>query len=491
MKTVSKPLLSATLLAQLLAILPTESSSQWYIDDLLDTTNQADYIIVSPPSYASFVEPLAAFRSTFNNFTVAIVLTDSIYNTFGQSVRQDSAIKSFFSYALRRWRNPKPEYLLLVGNENAIPSHKEPGLYLPPPFTEDSVRVDHWFVEGIADPAFPARVDASIGRFPAWNVQQLQTMVSKTITYETSTDTSWYRRSIHVAGSGSEPELYEHDNAFLMRIVAPRWTDTLQVHARVNSPFHRPRSQFFDLVNLGVTILSFWGPMNFYQFSSPAYFTTWDVDSLSNGERLPFCILISGQRFEKQDTLCIAVNLLQSQGKGAIATLAPTGLIFYSPGISFVRRIFQEMVATPSQPIGKTIKAVKNTFTGLRDIARQTLLGDPALVIKHGTVTSVVPPGLLPQTFVLHQNYPNPFNSSTTIRFETPEAGFVLLRVYNILGQEVSVLVTEEMNGGRYSVTWDASNAPSGVYLYRLQFRPTSGGYERNFTVTKKMMLMR
>jgi len=231
--------------------------------------------------------------------------------------------------------------------------------------------------------------------------------------------------------------------------------------------------------------------MNFYQFSRAAYFRTWDVDSLSNGDRLPFCILLADQRFEKQDTLCIALNLLQSSGKGVVATLAPTGATFLSSATSLVRRVFEEMVSSPLQPIGKTIRIVKNAFGTSQETAKQTLLGDPALVIKHRTVSSVVPPGVLPQTFVLHQNYPNPFNPSTTIKFEIPEAGFVLLRVYNILGQEVAVLVREEMNAGSYSVTWDAFDAPSGVYLYRLQFRPTSDGHVRNFTVTKKMILMR
>lgn len=477
-------------LFQLLALSPGQIFSQWYLTDLRDTTNQADYIIISPPGYTSVIEPLAAFRATHNNLAVAIVLTDSIYATFGQGISQDTAIKSFFSYALRRWRNPKPEYFLMVGNENTTPSRKEPGLYFPPTFTEDSVRVDHWFVEGIVDSTFPNRVDASIGRFPAWNTQQLQTMVAKTITYETSTDTSWCRRNIHVADSG-EVGLYERDNVVLMQTVAPQWTDTQQVHVRVSSSFHRPRSQFFDLVNQGVAILSFWGPMNFYQFSSAGYFTTWDVDSLSNGERLPFCVLISGQRFEKQDTLCMASNLLQSPGKGAIATLAPTGAVYYNPSFNFVRRVFQEMVANPSQPIGETIRAVKNALPGPRDIAKQTLLGDPALVVKHGSVTGALPPEDIPRDFVLHQNFPNPFNPSTTIRFEVPVAGFAILRVYNILGQEVAVLVNGEISPGRYTVTWDAAESSSGVYFYRIQFRSTSDGQVQTFTETKKMLLVR
>ncbi|HXG01688.1 MAG TPA: YCF48-related protein [Bacteroidota bacterium] len=85
--------------------------------------------------------------------------------------------------------------------------------------------------------------------------------------------------------------------------------------------------------------------------------------------------------------------------------------------------------------------------------------------------------------FRLEQNYPNPFNPSTTIRFEVTGSGFLSLKVYNLLGQEVATLVNEQMRPGSYEVQWDASGMPSGVYCYRL----SSGG----FSETKRMVLLR
>ncbi len=67
------------------------------------------------------------------------------------------------------------------------------------------------------------------------------------------------------------------------------------------------------------------------------------------------------------------------------------------------------------------------------------------------------------------QNYPNPFNPSTTIRFEVPRSGFVSLKVYNLLGQEVAVLVNEVKQAGGYEVVWEAAGLPSGVYFYRMR----------------------
>ncbi|MGC9092080.1 MAG: T9SS type A sorting domain-containing protein [Bacteroidota bacterium] len=77
--------------------------------------------------------------------------------------------------------------------------------------------------------------------------------------------------------------------------------------------------------------------------------------------------------------------------------------------------------------------------------------------------------GEIPGSFALEQNYPNPFNPSTTISFDVPKQSHLRLAIYDVLGREVKTLVDEEKNPGRYSVTFDASNLPSGVYLYRLE----------------------
>ncbi len=71
-------------------------------------------------------------------------------------------------------------------------------------------------------------------------------------------------------------------------------------------------------------------------------------------------------------------------------------------------------------------------------------------------------------TYALEQNYPNPFNPTTILRYQIPKDGLVVLKVYDILGRDVSTLVNELKTAGRYEVNFDASNLSSGVYLYRL-----------------------
>ncbi|RJP61180.1 MAG: T9SS C-terminal target domain-containing protein [Ignavibacteriales bacterium] len=86
-------------------------------------------------------------------------------------------------------------------------------------------------------------------------------------------------------------------------------------------------------------------------------------------------------------------------------------------------------------------------------------------------------------SFELKQNYPNPFNPSTVISYSIPQNAFVTLKVYNILGNEVSTLVNEQKAAGNYSVTFNASQLSTGIYFYTLQ----SG----NYSETKKLILMK
>ena len=86
-----------------------------------------------------------------------------------------------------------------------------------------------------------------------------------------------------------------------------------------------------------------------------------------------------------------------------------------------------------------------------------------------------------PEVYLLKQNYPNPFNPTTNIQFSIPQDGIVKLSVYNLLGEEVKILLNEFIESGSHTITFDASSLTSGAYFYKLE---TSG-----YTQTRKMLL--
>lgn len=102
--------------------------------------------------------------------------------------------------------------------------------------------------------------------------------------------------------------------------------------------------------------------------------------------------------------------------------------------------------------------------------------------VKYGIIVGVSDENrLIVEKYKLYQNYPNPFNAVTQISFALPEKGFVTLKIYDVLGREVAVLVNEHKEAGYYDVIWNAANVPSGVFFYKI-----AAG---NFTSVRKMLL--
>ena len=110
-------------------------------------------------------------------------------------------------------------------------------------------------------------------------------------------------------------------------------------------------------------------------------------------------------------------------------------------------------------------------------------------VMASFTFTPVIPAGIAdvktsgPNDFKLFQNYPNPFNPSTTISYYLPKDGKVILKVYNILAQEIATVVNEIQAPGMHRVEFNASVLPGGVYMYRIE--------AGNFSQVRKMVLIK
>lgn len=182
-------------------------------------------------------------------------------------------------------------------------------------------------------------------------------------------------------------------------------------------------------------------------------------------------------------------SLLQSYNVPAVPSssiLSPGGADYFSGGYSS---------DIHGSRLGGTIDGllVEHNYKGIRDSNQnlnayvkkfaQVLLLYLKYFYNFKLISDVCDIPAVPEQINLLQNYPNPFNPATVISFTIPKAGFVTLKVYDIMGREAATLVNEQKNAGRYEVIFDASKLASGVYLYRLSTQSTMA--------EKKMILIR
>jgi hypothetical protein len=132
-------------------------------------------------------------------------------------------------------------------------------------------------------------------------------------------------------------------------------------------------------------------------------------------------------------------------------------------------------------------KKVSNAIVNIDD---GTVNFNMSLVSNYVILTSTVitsveqeNSSIIVDDFRLGQNYPNPFNPSTTINYTLPKNGDVTLKVFDVLGREVKMLVNQTQQAGNYNVSFNASDLPSGIYFYELN--------SNNFVQVKKMMLLK
>jgi hypothetical protein len=130
-----------------------------------------------------------------------------------------------------------------------------------------------------------------------------------------------------------------------------------------------------------------------------------------------------------------------------------------------------------------TLPQWSDEFMDIKAPVPQLMTASPDNIYGHEfTYNSIESPEMRIKTYQLFQNYPNPFNPSTSIRYQLSKAAYVGLHVYNLLGQKVATLVSENQQPGQHQVQWNASGFASGIYFYRIQ--------AGRFHQVKKMVLL-
>jgi len=212
-------------------------------------------------------------------------------------------------------------------------------------------------------------------------------------------------------------------------------------------------------------------------------------DALNN--RVLFCQFVYHAPIKEINLEDLSVNTILTTSFTNFDGLAIDGndnIYISSWGTNSIYR-YDNAFSLPAELVSSGHSGPADIFYNLRD----NILAVPNYYSNHVDFIPITPADVdencsqIPQTVDLSQNYPNPFNPSTKIQFQIAEFGFVNLKVYDVLGNEVAILVNEEKPVGEYQVDFNTSTInhipSSGIYFYQLK--------TNNFVKTKKMVLMK
>jgi hypothetical protein len=215
------------------------------------------------------------------------------------------------------------------------------------------------------------------------------------------------------------------------------------------------------------------------QNSTDQWLVTPQINNVQTNDSLVFWVKFPGFSANYQDFLHIMVSTTTPD----INSFYLAHTIYWPAGTSdttWKRRAFK-LTNFPGVTAGSTV------FIGFREKVDNNYNDGGSIFLdltQIEVLTNIQQTSTLaPDNFKLSQNFPNPFNPATSISFSVKEKGLVSLRVYDMTGKEVAVLVNKELSSGSYNYNFDASILNSGVYFYTLR--------AENFTETKKMLLVK
>ena len=389
---------------------------------LRNPANQADYVVITPPTFAEDIQPLVEFRRS-QGLTTMVVDIGDIYDEFSDGLFNPLAIQKFLRYVYNNWQQPVSTYVVLIGDahydyKRAIvelyrrdPSFR--GTYnLYPIFVptfhgwspeSGETAMDQRFVNVSGDDPLP---DMLIGRLSVQTSEELATMVEKIINYEKNLKTGpWQGTLIQVADDHTDNPsdgVFEVSRDQLIADIIPVGYNTRQIYLRkIRSP-ELTRFRIRSAINQGALLIEYTGHGGIQTWADESIFRLEDVLELRN-RNLPFVITttcLNGQ-FDKPQQAgnhCLSEQFLLGE-HGAIAALSATRLTYGAANAEFDEDLFEALFGvgragnldtgfqrTPSSAtIGHIVANAKISFiTRIRNTQwipgaeQYTLFGDPA-----------------------------------------------------------------------------------------------------------------
>jgi hypothetical protein len=379
--------------------------------DLRDiSSHQADFLIITHSDFYDQLQDLKSFRESFNQISVRVVKVQDIYDEFSGGLLDPVAIRDFLKFAYQNWKRPAPAFALLVGDGNYdFKNNRGMGAvnYIPP-FTptwegDRSVSDENYVYFGRygyldSDTAGTPQIralDMVIGRWPVRTEDEAAGVLDKVTGYEGDPEFGFWRSMITLVAddeftrTSSSEAIHTQDTEDLANLHVPSRFNKSKIYL-MEYPFdfkgEKPEAEeaIVDAFNSGTLIINYMGHGNPKVWSHEQVFKrSQDIPRLNNQRKLPLVYTAScsiGLFFDPFGWgEGMAEELLRKEGKGAIATISATWLVFPDPNADLNDLVYDLLLNQDSLSVGEALFIAK-LFRQPNDNDRQfVLFGDPVL----------------------------------------------------------------------------------------------------------------
>jgi hypothetical protein len=350
---------------------------------LKTTTQQADYVVIGPREFLGAVSPLLQLRRSQGLKAKAVAIED-VYSEFGFGEETPKAIKDFLTYAYHSW-DQAPRYVVLAGDGTYdFKDNLQTGVenQVPPMMVMTS------YLETASDPAYAAvngedlLPDLAIGRLPAATIEELQTMVSKIVAFETS-DHTFGGRAVLVSDNPDRAGDFVADaEALASTALSARELEKIYLSQLGTT---ETRNQVQQAFNDGASLMNYIGHGGIQLWADEDIFNNDDVQTLALQGEQPLLLTMNclNGYFHFPYLNALSEELLKADRKGAVAAFSPSGLSVNSAAHVFHRLLLEELVNGGHSRLGDAVLAAQSAYADSgalpEMIAIYHLFGDPAM----------------------------------------------------------------------------------------------------------------
>ncbi|MBO7478555.1 MAG: type IX secretion system sortase PorU [Salinivirgaceae bacterium] len=362
-----------------------------------------DMLIVTPPDFVQQAEELAELHRAIDKLKVLVVTQQQVFNEFSGGTPDVAAVRNFARMLYKR--NEGFRYLLLFGdgtydNRNITGANANLLLTMQ---SEEAESTDNSFVSddffGMLDEGegeFYGTLDIAVGRLPAANSSEAQTVVDKIRRHLTGRDPGGWCNTIAIIADDEENGDFVNDAEGICNVIgrtSPEYNINkiyLDAHTQVSGSSGATYPEVTELIKKqfanGADIIEYIGHGGTRKMAHESIFMLQDANALANAGRMPVFIAASCEvgRFDDHQFTSLGETLVKNPKGGAIAALVTTRVVYNSSNIELSRNIFAQGVSHGLR-VGDIVKHAKNATGGLTTVNKRkfVLLGDPAISLAH------------------------------------------------------------------------------------------------------------